>query len=71
MTVQIDERDYKIDKLEHKIMEHQKRARLMFKKQMAKPAERLKVDLIFDGNCSELEKQSEERRKVYQENEEL
>ena len=56
MTVQIDERDYKIDKLEHKIMEHQKRARLMFKKQMAKPAARLKVDLIFDGNCSELEK---------------
>ena len=43
----------------------------MFKKQMAEPKDRLKVDLIFDGNCSELEKQSDERRKVYQENEEL
>jgi len=52
-------------------MEHQKRARLMFKKQMAAPSEKLKVSLIFDGNCSELEKQSEERRKVFIENEEL
>ena len=57
MTEQIDERDYKIEKLEHKILEHQKRARLMFKKQMAAdPKDRLKVDLLFDGNCSELEK---------------
>ena len=31
----------------------------------------MEVDLIFDGNCSELEKQSDERRKVFQENEEL
>ena len=29
------------------------------------------MDLVFDGNCSELEKQSEERIKVYQENEDL
>ena len=35
MTEQIDERDFKIEKLEHKILEHQKRARLMFKKAMA------------------------------------
>ena len=31
----------------------------------------LKLDLVFDGNCSELDKQSEERRRVFQENEEL
>lgn len=30
-----------------------------------------KIDLVFDGNTSELEKQSEERRKVLTENEEL
>ena len=65
MTEQIDTRDFKIEQLEHKILEHQKRARLMFKKQMGQPGERLQVDLLFDGNCSELEKQSEERRKVF------
>ena len=31
MTDQIDQRDYKIEKLEQKIMEHQKRARIAFK----------------------------------------
>ena len=56
MTDQIDERDYKIEKLEQKIFEHQKRARLMFKKQMASRQERPQLDLIFDGNCSELER---------------
>ena len=71
MTGKIDERDYMIEKLEQKIHEHQKRARLMFKKQIAEPQDRLKVDLLFDGNCSELERQSEERRKVFHENEEL
>ena len=30
-----------------------------------------KLDLVFDGNTSELEKQSEEHNKVMQENEEL
>ena len=40
MTDQIDERDFKIEKLEQKIFEHQKRARLMFKKQMASRQER-------------------------------
>ena len=29
------------------------------------------MELIFDGDCSELEKQSEERRKIMQENEDL
>ena len=31
----------------------------------------VKLDLIFDGNCSELERQSDERRRVLQENEDL
>ena len=57
--------------LERKIMDHQKRARVMFKKQIAAPSDKLQVDLIFDGNCSELERQSDERRKVFSENEEL
>ena len=56
MTDQIDERDFKIEKLEQKIFEHQKRARLMFKKQMASRHERPQLDLIFDGNCSELDR---------------
>ena len=43
----------------------------MFKKQMETRSERPKLDLVFDGNCSELERQSEERRRVFQENEEL
>ena len=71
MTEQIDERDYKIEQLENKILDHQKRARLMFKKQMENRNERPKLDLVFDGNCSELERQSDERRRVFQENEEL
>ena len=37
-------------------MEHQKRARLMFKKQMKSKADRPQLDLLFDGNCSELER---------------
>lgn len=43
----------------------------MFKKQMASPQDKPQLDLLFDGNCSELERQSEERRKVFQENEEF
>ena len=31
MTEQIDQRDYRIDKLEKQILEHQKRARIAFK----------------------------------------
>lgn len=65
MTQQIDDRDAKIEKLEQQILGHNKRARLMFKKQMASRAERPQLDLIFDGNCSELERQSDERRKVF------
>ena len=71
MTEQIDQRDYKIEKLEHKIMEHQKRARIAFKQQMKEGKDQAKLDLVFDGNTSELEKQSEERRRMFSENEEL
>ena len=57
MTAQIDKRDFKIEMLEQKILEHQKRARLMFKKQMSMGADKeTKLDLVFDGNTSELEK---------------
>ena len=56
ITEQIDERDFKIENLEHQIMEHQKRARLMFKKQMASGLQKTPLDLVFDGNCSELER---------------
>jgi len=37
----------------------------MFKKQMGSAQTKPHVDLLFDGNCSELERQSEERRKVF------
>lgn len=45
----------------------------MFKKQMKQGlnSKEEKLDLVFDGNTSELEKQSEERRKILQENEDL
>ena len=38
----------------------------MFKKQMKQGlnSKEEKIDLVFDGNTSELEKQSEERRKI-------
>ena len=51
--------------------EHQKRARIAFKQQMKEGKDQAKLDLVFDGNTSELEKQSEERRKLFSENEEL
>ena len=43
----------------------------LFKQQMKEGKDQAKLDLVFDGNTSELEKQSEERRKMFSENEEL
>ena len=54
-------------------MEHQKRARLYFKQQMKNTGKSNKndCDLIFKGDCNELDKQSMERKKVLSENEDL
>lgn len=38
---------------------------------MKQGKEQANLDLVFDGNTSELEKESEERRKIFSENEEL